>query len=72
MRLALSQNQENQHYCYNCSHTNGFHGNNNSCTTMVKTKKEWYILGNVKLAEAVVSEQCKCRRFISRQQAIIG
>ena len=67
LRLALSQYHENQHYCYNCSHTNGLHGNNSSCTTMVKTRKEWYVLGNVKLAEAVVHESCNCRKFVSRQ-----
>lgn len=72
LRLALSQYQENQHYCYNCSHTNGFHGNKSSCTTMVRTRREWYIMGNVKLAEAVVAERCKCKKFTSKQQAISG
>jgi hypothetical protein len=72
LRLALSQYQKNQHFCYNCSHTNGFHGDNSSCTTMAKTKKEWYILGNVKLAEAVLVEPCKCKKFMSKQQAIPG
>jgi hypothetical protein len=33
---------------------------------MVKTRKEWYILGNVKLAEAIVSEPCKCNKYISK------
>lgn len=37
-----------------------------SCTSMVKTRKEWYILGNVKLAEAIVSEPCKCNKYISK------
>ncbi|HEV2876754.1 MAG TPA: hypothetical protein VGW09_05735 [Nitrososphaeraceae archaeon] len=68
--MALSQYQEN--HCYNCSHTDGFHGNNNGCATMVRTRKEWYILGNVKLAEAVVVEPCKCKKFMSKQQAVSG
>ena len=56
---------EHQHYCFNCSHTDGLHSKS-SCTTSVKTRKEWYILGNVKLAEAIISEPCKCNKFISR------
>jgi hypothetical protein len=39
---------------------------------MVETRKEWYILGNVKLAEAIVPEPCKCKKFIAKQKAIIG
>jgi hypothetical protein len=42
----------------------------NSCTTSVKTRKEWYILGKVKQAEAVVPEPCKCKKFVSKGQAI--
>lgn len=52
------QHYEHQHYCFNCSHIEGLHPKG-SCTLMVKTRKEWYILGNVKLAEAIVSEPCK-------------
>jgi hypothetical protein len=58
------QHYEHQHYCFNCSHTKGLHPKS-SCTTTVKTRKEWYILGNVKLAEAIVPEPCKCKKFIS-------
>jgi hypothetical protein len=36
-----------------------------SCTTTGNIRKEWYILGNVKLAESMVSEPCRCKRFIS-------
>jgi hypothetical protein len=42
----------------------------NSRTTSVKTRKEWYTLGKVKLAEAVVPEPCKCKKFVSKGQAI--
>jgi hypothetical protein len=61
--------QDPRYYCYNCSHLHGLH-NTNSCTTSVKTRKEWYILGKVKLAEAVVPEPCKCKKFVSKEQAI--
>ncbi|CAN5409793.1 hypothetical protein BH18THE2_BH18THE2_42000 [soil metagenome] len=36
----------------------------------LRQEKEWYILGNVKLEEAVVPEPCKCKKFISKQQGI--
>jgi hypothetical protein len=70
LRLMLSHYHTSQYYCYNCSHTKGFHDINDGCTTMVETRKEWYILGNVKLAEAMVPEPCNCRKFVSRQQSI--
>ena len=45
------------------SHTKGLHPKS-SCTTTDKTIKEWYIFGNVKLAEAIVPEPCKpCLQF---------
>jgi hypothetical protein len=59
------QHYEHQHYCFSCSHIDGLHPRG-SCTSMVKTRKEWYILGNVKLAEAIVSEPCKCSKYISK------
>jgi hypothetical protein len=62
--------QEHQHYCYDCSHTNGSHYGNSNCRAMVETRKEWYILGTVKLAEAMVIEPCKCLRFLPKQLAI--
>jgi hypothetical protein len=71
-QVANHHYQDPRYYCYNCSHTNGFHDNNSYCTTMVETRKEWYILGNVKLAEAIVPEPCKCKKFIAKQKAIIG
>jgi hypothetical protein len=58
------QHYEHQH-CFNCSHTKELHPKS-SCTTTVEIKKEWYILGNVKLAEAIVLESCKCKKFISK------
>src|SRR5918998_2541729 len=70
LSLGLEENypyQDPRYYCYNCAHLHDLH-NTNSCTTSIKTRKEWYILGKVKLAEAVVPEPCKCKKFVSRDK----
>jgi hypothetical protein len=67
----IERYQDPGYYCYNCSHAERLHLNN-ICATTSKTRKEWYILGNVKLAEAVIPEPCKCKKFVYKHQAMTG
>jgi hypothetical protein len=54
---------ERQHYCFNCSHIDGLHP---KVAVQQWLRQEWYVLGNVKLAEATVFERCKCDKYISK------